>query len=222
MIGAKIKIVGLVYLAVFVLLCVVFGLFVTTALSAAAPVGFPQALYNFYFYGGVPLLGLACVVVFTFVGGKAASLVSQYFLWGTMLFAFNYAAQILVNIYSLRVMSFMPGLIWLSDYLPSIILCAVLVALLSGWWKADKKVVHAMAWAGVLFSAFMAAYVIYYISGVSDFSETAALYSGGFKVVHAVAVPIGITWLFGVTRSGEVFAEVFSLPRPVYEERMEE
>jgi len=205
------RIVGLIYLALFAWFVVVFGLFINAPGYSSVGIDFDQVMYNFYYYGGVPLAIFACVVIFTFIGGKPASILSQYFLWAVMLFAFNFSTIFFSNVFNLRMMTFLQGFTWLSDYLPSLILCAILVALLSGWGRENKKIANAIAWVGLLFSAFMAGYIIFYISGAMDITMTASRYSGGFQITHAVILPVCIAWFFCITRSGDVFADTFLL-----------
>jgi len=205
------RLIGIIYLALFIWLVIVFGLFINAPGYSSVGIDFGQALYNFYYYGGIPLAGFACVVVFTFIGGKAASVLSQYFFWGVMLFAFNYSSLFFANAFNLSMMTFLQGFTWLSDYLPSLVLCATLVAMLSCWGRENKKIVNAIAWIGTLFSAFMAGYVIFYIAGVIDVTLAASRSSGIFQIVHAVIVPVCIAWCFCLTRNSEIFAQTFSL-----------
>jgi len=206
-----VKIIGFAYLAIFVWLLIVFSLFINAPGYSSVAIDFDQAMYNFYYYGGVPLAIFACVVVFTFIGRKPAALLSMYFLWAAMLFAFNYSTQFFSNIFNLSVMTFLQGFTWLSEYLPSLVLCAVLVALLSSWRLENKRIVNAIAWVGFLFSAFMSGYVIFYIARVADFSASYSGYSASFQILHAIIVPVSIAWIFFVTRNGELFKTVFAL-----------
>jgi len=206
-----VKITGLVYLALFAWFLVNFGLFINAPGHSSVDIDFDQAMYNFYYYGGVPLAAIACVVIFVYIGKKPAAVLSQYFLWAAMLFSFNYATKFFSNAFNLKMMTFLQGFTWLSDYLPSLVLCAILVALLSTWRIDDKKIVNAIAWVGFLFSAFMAAYVIFYIARVTDFSEAYSGLSGGFQITHAIILPVCIAWFFCITRCGELFKRVFAL-----------
>ncbi|MDR1795964.1 MAG: hypothetical protein LBR44_00740 [Clostridiales Family XIII bacterium] len=201
---------GLLYLALFAWACAVFGVFVKAA-TVAPQLTVDQVAYNFYYYGGLPLALVACVVLFSFFAGARRPALMQYFLWAALLFSFNYATMFIANLFNLRSMTFLQGFTWLSDYLPSMILCVLLVALLSQWGKGAGalRAVHVIAWVGLLFSAFMACYVVYYLATSADFSQAKALYSGLFQIAHAALLPVAIAWLFAATRSPEVYAWVF-------------
>ena len=202
--------IGIIYLVLFAWFCVNFGLFVTSVAKTPSYVTPDVVVYNFYHYGGVPLAGFACVVIFTLIGGKTVPVLSKFFLWAVLLFAFNYASLFFANIFNLSAMTFMQGFTWLSDYLPSLMLCVILVALLAGWDSANKQITHAITWIGILFSIFMAGYVIFYVVGATNFSEVGPRYSGGFQITHAVILPVCIAWFFCITRNSEIFIKVFS------------
>jgi len=210
---APCSLLGALFLALFAWYCVIFALFVKEA-TIGAQLSVDQVAYNFYYYGGIPLALIACALLLSFAAGRLRSALVQYCLWAALLFGFDYATAFIPNLYNLRAMTFLQGFTWLSDYLPGMILCALLVALLSQWKRLAKasgtlRVVHMIAWVGLLFSAFMACYVIYYLATSADFSQTKALYSGLFQITHAVILPVAIAWFFAATRSQEVLAGVF-------------
>lgn len=195
---------------VFILLCAwfvaVFGLFITSVVGGS--VNLDRAAYNFYAYGGFAVAGMLCVVLFTFAAKKRRAVLTQFFLWGVLLCSFNYSTLFFANIFNLRVMTFLQGLTYLGDYLPSMILCVVLVALLSQWRGGNMVIVNRIAWVSLLVSAFLSAFVIYYIASVIT-AESSSFFSGLFQITHAVVVPCAIGWLFCATRSKETFEQTF-------------
>ena len=203
-------IMGIMLIVLCVWFVVVFGLFVTSAVTTSV-ITADQVLYNFYAYGGIAIAGILCVAVFSLLAKKHRGVLTQVFLWITLLFSFNYSTLFIANVFNLRVMTLVQGLTYLGDYLPSLILCVVLVALLSQWSKEDKKTVNRITWVSLLVSAFFAAFVIYYIASVTT-GEARSLYSGLFQITHAVVVPFAIGWLFCATRSRESFDRTFLAP----------
>lgn len=187
---------------------VTYGLFVYEAtLGEAITLG--QIVYNLYAYGGFMVICLAGLAVSALARGARKTVVSRVFAWGTILLAYHFASQFFANAFNLAVMDFQTGLVYSAEYLPCLILVAVLIAVISQWGAAGKKAANTVAWIGLLVSAFLSGWLIYHKLTSMISMDPVVIYDALFTVAHALVVPFAIGFLFNATRKQELFEGTF-------------
>ncbi|MEG0594786.1 MAG: hypothetical protein RR514_06180, partial [Christensenella sp.] len=186
---------------------VTYGLYVYAAtIGEGVTVG--QIIYNLYAYGGFMVICLAGMALTALIAkGKKAS-ASKVFIWGAILLAYHFASQFFANVFNLAVMDFAGGLVYSADYLPCLILVAVLIALLTQW-NAHKKITNYIAWIGLLVSAFLSGWLIYHKLTSMISMDVVVIYDALFSIAHALVVPFAVAFLWNATRKPELFEQTF-------------
>ena len=187
---------------------VTYGLFVygATMGDAVTPA---QVVYTFYAYGGFTVICLAAVAVIALSKANKKAVYIRIFLWGIILLAYHFGAQFFANIFNFALMTFQQGLIYVSEYIPSLCLVATLIAVLCQWNAEDKKLARAISWVGLLASAFLSGWFIYYKLTSLAFTDAAIVYEALFGIAHAVVIPLAIGFLFNALRNEELFKRTF-------------
>lgn len=203
---------GIVLAVLLLLACafffITYGLYVGEA-TRGEEVSTGQVIYTLYAYGGFGVICLAGIAVAALSNVKKKAVVSRVFMWGTILLAYHFATQFFANAFNLAVMTFQKGLIYSSEYIPSLLLVAALIAVLCQWNAENRKAAAMISWISLLVSAFLAGWFIYHKLTSMISLDAVIVYDALFGVAHAVVTPVAIGFLFQATRKNEAFRQSF-------------
>ena len=203
-------ILALILLASCILFFVSYGLFVNSSAQLSEnEIGVGHVIYSLYAYGGFIVICLVAIAVISFLRGKYKSVVSRVFIWAALLLSYHYASAFFANAFNLALLGFRQGLIYSAEYLPSLLLTIVLIAVICQWNSENKKAAYMISWACLIISGFLSGWFIFYkITGrVSD--DSIIIHDMFFGIMQAVVIPVAIAFVFNCCRKKELFDRAF-------------